>query len=185
MDVVVTVAKAVWLGWLAEGMLPGEDGAEEWALYYGSGRGARNPAPPKELDPGDRVYVAAFGFVRGYSPLRRIQVTKTGYALVRAGAAVAVTPFTEGQPPHRSPGFSPHPVAGFQGVRYRTWSRDVERPFADWMTYGLPPNVRATVERLQRLRTDPDLREELSRRALAGMASPQIFNGLPRELPRG
>jgi hypothetical protein len=174
MDVVVTVAMSAWVGWLAEGALPGEPSPESWALFYGSGAGSRKPVPPKDLQPGDRVYVAAFGFVRGYSPLLRIAPTENGYALVRGGGAVAVTPWAEHGPLH---------VPGFQGVRYRSWRREAERPFDDWMTVGMPANVRAHVERLQRLRQHLPTREEMARRALITGQPQRIFQGLAEVKP--
>jgi hypothetical protein len=170
-DVVCTVARDVWLCWLAEGTLPGEEeAAEPWAMYYGSGASRRKPSPPKDLQPGDRVYVAAFGFVRGYAPLLRIEPTTNGYALVRGAGAVAVTPWGER---------GPIPLPGFQGVRYRSWRRDQERPFPDWMTLGLPAKLRADVERFQHLRKDPKARAEMSRRALSSTTDPRrLFFGL-------
>lgn len=163
MDVVVTIAKKEWLLWLAEGDLPGEPATGEWGLYFGHGEG-RKPAPPKHLQPGDRVYVVAHGFVRGYAPLVRAQDTDNGYALVRAGGAVACTVVdTKGQP---------MPVSGFQGVRYRWWEYAYEAPFADWQTQGLTPGEQRYVERLVRLRQDPVHRAKLQSKALARVLGP-------------
>ena len=122
MDVVVTVSKPVWLSWLAEGDLPGEAAAEEWALYYGSGASRRKPSPPTSLAPGDRVYVVAWGLLRGYAPLVRIESTSHGYALVRGGGAVACTL----QDPDKIAGHALS-IAGFQGIHYRWWERERTR----------------------------------------------------------
>lgn len=171
-DVVVTVAQQDWLGWLAEGTLPGEEAGEPWAIFYGSGASRRKPSPPKDLQPGDRVYVAAFGFVRGYSPLLRIEPTAHGYALVRGAGAVAVTPWGE---------HGPLPLLGFQGVRYRSWKGEQERPFPDWMAFGLPAKLKADVERFQRLRQYLPARAEMSRRALGSAKDARaLFQGLPQ-----
>lgn len=131
-------------------------------LYYGHG-GGRKPSPPTDLQPGDRVYVVAHGALRGYAPLVRIQHTEEGFALVRAGGAVACTIC---QGPDDGAG-SPVPVKGFQGVRYRWWDRAVEGPFHEWQTWGLTPRDRAHVERLIRLRRVPELRAKLQSKALA------------------
>ena len=173
MDVVVTIAKTEWLRWLAEGDLPGEPTTDEWAVYFGSGAG-RRPAPPRHAQPGDRVYVQAWGFIRGYAPLVRVQDTGVGYALVRGGgAAICTVVDTAGQP---------MPVSGFQGVRYRWWQYAYEAPFADWQTHGLPARERVHVERLVRLRADPRHRAALRDRALytQGPLPPAVlFQGMP------
>lgn len=170
MDAMVTIAQGVWLGWLCEGTLPGEASPEEWALFFGSGRGQK-PPPPTNLFPGDRVYVAAFGFIRGYAPLLRIEPTSSGYALVRAGNAVACTPWGES---------GPLPAPGFQGVRYRPWRRECERPFPDWMTLGLPAKLAAEVVRFQKLREQPGAREVMTERALRGAhKAVELFASMP------
>lgn len=171
MDVMVTIAQGIWLGWLCEGTLPGESSPEEWALFYGSGRGGRRPTAPTNLFPGDRVYVAAYGLIRGYAPLIRIERTPAGYALVRAGGAVACTPWKEDVPLRVPP---------FQGVRYRTWPRETERAFPDWMTLGLPAKLEADVSRFQGLRTQPRARDVMSDRALRGtVRAAELFASLP------
>src|SRR6185312_4556727 len=100
---------------LAEGVLVGEDGQEEWGLQFGSGRGGQNPAPPRLIQPGERVYIVSHGYLRGYAPLVRIEENAVGFELIRRGGAVAVT--------LRGPDGNPAPMAGFQGVRYRRWER--------------------------------------------------------------
>lgn len=174
MDVVVTISQSVWLSWLAEGDLPGESQTNEWALYYGTGGGRRKPSPPSNLRPGDRVYVIAWGVLRGYAPLLRIEDTTHGYALVRGADAVACTV----PDPDRNIGMA-LVMPGFQGVRYRWWERDDEVPFPDWQTRGLPRRIAVDVERLARLRADPVRRAELQRRALAGSFVRPLFDGMP------
>ena len=115
-DVVVTLPKSFGLSaWIGEGDPAGaaEWSGQEWGWFMG-GR------PPKTLLPGERVYVVYNGKLRGYSPLVRIESVYEGqgFALVRAGDAVAVT--------------IPQSIKGFQGYRYRWWDRSAEVPFPDW-----------------------------------------------------
>ncbi len=175
MDVVVTIAKGIWLGWLAEGDLPGEETTGEWGLYYGQPGSPRPATAPKHARPGDRVYVAAHGFLRGWAPLIRVEPSAHGFALIRGGGAVACTIC---QGPEDGAG-SPVAVKGFQGVRYRWWDRAVEGPFANWMEHGLPPRDVALVARLRRLRADPARRHELQARALEGATVAALFAGMP------
>lgn len=168
--VMVTVAKTEWVRWLAEGDLPGEDTTGEWGMRFGSGRG-REPSPPKHLKPGDRVYIVAFGFVRGYAPLVRIEQTVHGFSLVRGGGAVACT--------LRGSDGKPQPISGFQGVRYRFWRDEDEGPFDDWMTHGIDGKAWGDVVRLRGLRADPNLRDRLRARAVGADSTP-LFRGMPR-----
>lgn len=121
-DVVVTCPKGFWPEWIEEGDAAGEDptGAE-WDF----GMGGRIPT----IEPGERVYVVAWGRLRGYAPLVELRAhrrgTITSFSLRRKADAVAVT--------------VPVGIKGFQGWRYRWWDRDVEVPFPDWMTEGIPP----------------------------------------------
>lgn len=112
-DVVVSVPKARWDEWIAEGDLPDESatGNEYGFWIYG---------PRPDIEPGERVYVVAHGKLRGYAPLTRILQTDSGYALCREGGAVACT--------------IPRPITGFRGWRYRWWGRDEEQPFPEWRT---------------------------------------------------
>jgi hypothetical protein len=129
-DVVVTVPMGRWAGWIAEGDLPGEpwSGAES---YFGLG------GPMPEIAPGERVYVVAFGRLRGYAPLVCIDSGPyaPGFDLVRHGGAVACT--------------IPEPIRGFRGWRYVWWDRADEQPFPDWRTAGValalagPPGAHA------------------------------------------
>ena len=115
-DVVVTVPKRLWAEWIAEGDLPGETALYESHFWLGG--------PLPQISPGERVYVVAHGKLRGYAPLVRLERScrlrpEVG-CLRRHGGAEAIT--------------IPEPIHGFQGFRYRWWSREVERPFPDWMT---------------------------------------------------
>lgn len=113
MDVVVTLPKKFGLRrWIEEGDPAGERwSGQEWGWYVGGN-------PPRDLVPGDRVYVVYDGQLIGYAPLIRVVCTATGFALVRGGDAVPVT-------------IDQH-VRGFQGVRYRWWERSEEMPFPGW-----------------------------------------------------
>lgn len=123
MDIVVTVpanfkfaGKTGLAAWIDEGQLPGDDeSGEDWHFFLGG-------HPPKDIQPGDRVYVVCQWKLRGYAPLVRVEkdVHGGGYALVRRGGAVAVT--------------IDEPVKGFRGCRYRWWKREDEKPFPDWQT---------------------------------------------------
>lgn len=123
MDVVVTVPKPLWDGWLREGDLVDDAASgEEWGFFF-STRPAYNYAGGyPEIRPGERVYVVSHGRVRGYAPLTRLNGDPP--ALVRRGGAVAVT--------------IPGSVVGFAGWRYRWWRREDERPFPSWRTEGVP-----------------------------------------------
>lgn len=110
-DLVVTVPKGRWNEWIEEGDLPGEtwDATYEYSFFV-----FQRP----DILPGERVYIAAHGLIRGYAPLVRVDRTMSGYALVRHGGAVAVT--------------IPDAVRGFQGFRNRWWDRSIEIPFPNW-----------------------------------------------------
>lgn len=115
-DVVVTVPQSFGLKtWIEEGSdLPGAPwSGSEWHFYLGG-------SPPKDIRPGDRVYIVYKGKLRGYAPLVRVDIeTRYIYGLVRHGGAEAVT-------------IDEH-IPGFRGFRYVWWSREIERPFPDWM----------------------------------------------------
>lgn len=166
MDVVVTIARGEWLRWLAEGDLPGDESTGEWGLYFGNEEATRKAAPPKHLHRDDRVYICAAGFIRGYAPLVRVQDTVDGYALIRGGGAVACTVLAS------VGGSEPRSVKGFQGVRYRWWSRGDECPFPEWATHGLLLRERAWVQRLLRARENPSHRATLRERAITAMWTP-------------
>jgi hypothetical protein len=111
-DVVVTVPKARWNEWLAEGDLPGQ---AEWACFF---------CAASEFTPGARCYVVAHGRLRGFAPLVRIDHFDGGFAFIRRGGAEPCT--------------IARPIPGFRGWRYRSWNRDEEIAFPDWMTAGVP-----------------------------------------------
>ncbi len=116
-DVVVTVPKGLWFDWIAEGDAVGEpETGEEWGFFLGAAQGV------PDIKPGERVYIVAHGRLRGYAPLTRLQARPL--ALGRQGGAVAVT--------------IPEAVTGFRGWRYRWWDRNIEVPFPDWRTAGVP-----------------------------------------------
>lgn len=133
MDVVVTVPKRLWREWLGEGDLAYADDsghAPGWAgdYEYGfviAGRGRGAPL----IKPEERVYIVAHGMLRGYAPLKYIGAGERfggkpgSLALIRRGHAIAVT--------------LDDPIRGFQGVRYRWWDRDLERPFPRWKVAGV------------------------------------------------
>lgn len=121
-DCVVTVPARLWRGWIGEGDLPGQVAEYESHFWL--------PSIPR-MNPGDRVYVAAHGAIRGYAPLVRTEarcvLAPSRACLVRAGGAVAVT----------VPGLE---VVGFRGYRYRWWEREAEVPFPRWKD----PHARVT-----------------------------------------
>lgn len=98
---------------------------EEWAFYTGGGR--------PSAEPGERLYIVAWGLLRGYAPVVRVERTARGWAIVRAGEAVAVTLPTQGA--YEAPGRQP--IHGFQGWRTRWWPREIEVPFPAWKTAGV------------------------------------------------
>ena len=136
-DIVVTVPQHCWEGWLHEGSLPG-DICPPGVEYYWFSRAAR-----PRIEPGERVYVVAFGRLRGYAPLVRIETLDEAvrrwshkkdlslpppaswwwpgatWALVRRGEAVACT--------------IRETITSHPGWCYRFWRRDIdETPFPGW-----------------------------------------------------
>lgn len=112
-DVMVTVPKARWAEWIAEGDLPGEQWeGDEWAFYVG------RIAP--DMQRGDRVYIVAHGKLRGWSVLERIERDRYDgtFSLIRRGDAHACT--------------IARPIVGFRGWKYRDWERAEEVPFPEW-----------------------------------------------------
>jgi hypothetical protein len=121
-DLVVTCPKDFWREWIAEGDAAGDEchsplaAGDAWAWYMGG------PRPP--VEPGERLYVVAWGRLRGYAPVLAVKRTERGWAILRRGGAVAVT--------------IDEPVSGFRGWRRRWWEPSRERPFPDWRTVGTP-----------------------------------------------
>lgn len=120
-DVVVTVPKGQWQAWIDEGDLPGQPA--EYVSHFWI------PALMiPDMQPGDRVYIVAWGRLRGYAPLtgieRRCTLSRSRACLMREGGAVAVT--------------IQETIRGFQGWRYRWWDRASERPFPDWQQPNAP-----------------------------------------------
>lgn len=112
-DLVVTCPKNFFLEWIAEGDAAGDPyTGEEWGWYLGGAR--------PDIGPGDRLYVVAWGQLRGYAPVTRLATTGRGWCICRRGDAVAVTINRQ--------------IPGFRGWRRRWWDRSVEAPFPDWKT---------------------------------------------------
>lgn len=127
-DVVVTVPQGLWEEWLWEGDLPGEDYSGDTYHFWLAG-------PLPDMQPGDRVYIVAYGRLRGYAPLvaieQRCKLRPSMGCLVRRGGAAAVT--------------IDQPIRGFRGWRYVDWQREDEQPFPDWRTAGLPADLAASI----------------------------------------
>lgn len=115
-DAVVTVPKGKFLDWIAEGDAAGDPPTGiEWGFYIS---GMWNL--PLGIHPGSRLYVVAWGRLRGYAPITRVVPTSGGFAFCRESGAVAVT--------------IPEQIPGFRGWRKRWWDRAIEVPFSEWRT---------------------------------------------------
>ncbi len=115
-DLVVTVPKNLWWEWIAEGDAAGEpETGEEWGFYVGRAR------PP--IGAGERLYIVAWGRLRGYAPVTSVVDTFGGWCICRRGGAIAATLDV--------------PITGFRGWRRVWWNRDAERPFPDWRAAGV------------------------------------------------
>lgn len=115
-DLVVTCPKHFWREWIAEGDPAGEPwSGEEWGWFMRVKR-----RPPIEV--GERLYVIAHHFLRGYAPVTRVAEWDQGWVICRQGGAVALT--------------IDEPVPGFRGYRRVWWERSAEKPFPDWQTRG-------------------------------------------------
>jgi hypothetical protein len=135
-DVVVRVSERLWPAWLAEGDLPGQP----W-----SGREhALTVAAVPRIEPGERVYVAMGGIVRGYAPLERMECDRMpgrGFSfarLIRHGDARAMKPMCVTPERCSCPiaWRGPHPryVTGSGQFLYRSWEYNDEWALADWRT---------------------------------------------------
>jgi hypothetical protein len=132
-DLVVTVPKGFWPDWIDEGDAAGEPADDvEWGFFLGGAR--------PRIEPGEHLYIVAWGLLRGYAPVTSVERTDRGWAICRRGGAVAVT--------------IQEPVPGFRGWRARWWPREAERPFPDWQTAGLPEKERRLAERLAARRAE-------------------------------
>jgi hypothetical protein len=121
-DLVVTCPKGFFVSWIAEDDAAGEPyTGEEWAWFMGGQR--------PDIGPGERLYVAAWGRLRGFAPVTRLASHGKGWAICRRGDAVALT--------------IAEPIKGFQGWRRRWWPRELEHPFPDWKTAGVESGGRA------------------------------------------
>ena len=122
-DLVVTCPKGFWWEWIAEGDAAGDPPTgTEWGWWMSD----RRPKPP--IQAGDRLYIVAWGKLRGYAPVTRLhheRGTESGsWVICRKGGAVAVTIDEE--------------IPGFRGWRRRWWSTDIERPFPNWKEVERP-----------------------------------------------
>lgn len=125
MDLVATCPSWFWREWIAEGDAAGDpETGQEWDWY------TRHRLAPFVML-GDRLYIVAYGKLRGYAPVTRLAVygnprlpkhvaPDAQWGIVRQGGAVAVTIL--------------EPIRGFQGLRQRWWKRGDELPFPDWKT---------------------------------------------------
>jgi hypothetical protein len=112
-DLVVTCPKEFFLDWIAEGDAAGDPyTGEEWGWYIGG--------YPPPIAAGDRLYVVAWGKLRGYAPVTRLASTGHKWVICRRGGAVAVTINEQ--------------IKGFRGWRRPWWQRADEVPFPDWKT---------------------------------------------------
>ncbi len=151
-DIVVTVPAKLWFNWLCEGDLPGDPEEEKgtWDFY--------TSRAPTNWQMGQRVYVVAHGYLRGYGEM----VGRQSNALVRSGPGVACTLFENGKP---------KPMRGFQGWRYATWAREEVRGWEGvedgWARYGLPTKLANDIMHLFHLRSDvPHARKVLREASL-------------------
>lgn len=117
-DLVGTCPKDFWHEWIAEGDPAGSlESGEEWGWYT-------RHSFARLIEPGDRFYVVAWGRLRGWAPVTRVQDDGSGgYVICRRGGAVACT--------------IPPAIPGFRGLEKRWWPREAENPFPDWQTAGV------------------------------------------------
>lgn len=134
-DLVVTVPKDFWFEWIDEGDAAGETPTgTEWGFWLGWTK------PP--IEPGEKLYIVAWGMLRGYSPVTRVAKDDAGrWVVCREGDAIACT----------VPGMR---IEGFRGYRKVWWPPSSERPFEDWRTAGIPARL------VQRARDDGFLASE-------------------------
>jgi hypothetical protein len=126
MDLVVTVPKKLWPDWIAEGDAAGDaPTGEEWGFHV-----SQRP----RIGRGERLYVVAWGLLRGYAPVVRVhEVGPRSFIICREADAVACTVKSGMR------------FDGFRGARARWWEREQEVPFLEWKTAGLPAAMRELV----------------------------------------
>lgn len=139
-DLVVTVPKQLWAEWILEGDAVGEpETGESWGYFLGG--------PRPDIRPGERLYVVAWGLLRGYAPVTAVKRIDGRWAICRRGGAVAVTIDEQ--------------VPGFRGWRRRFWERYAERPFQDWKTAGIPARMIRNMEQATRMRAGTSMQAEV------------------------
>lgn len=115
MDLVGTCPKTFWEEWIAEGDAACDPyTGEEWGWYTGD-------HAARLILPGDRFYVVAWGRLRGWAPVTRVEDHSAkggGYVICRRGDAVAIT--------------IEQTIPGFRGLRKPWWKREDEVPFPNW-----------------------------------------------------
>jgi hypothetical protein len=135
-DLVVTVPRDLWEGWIDEGDAAGEpETGEEWGFTCGYEK------PP--IVPGERLYVVSHDRLRGFALVTRVCFLHYGggprgecveltyrprgadgsWAIGRKGGAVACT--------------IPEQIQGFRGWRPVWWRREMEVAFPEWRTADL------------------------------------------------
>lgn len=118
-DLVGTCPKDFWEEWIKEGDAASTNGivypsitGEEWSWY------TKHPLA-RDINPGDRFYVVAYGKLRGWAPVTRIGIIDYhSYEICRRGNAVACTIMEI--------------IPGFRGLRIRWWNREEEIQFENW-----------------------------------------------------
>ncbi len=105
-------------------VLESSSGSDLFALPV-TDRGGPRPA----IGPGDRVYLVAWGRVRGYVRMAKLSNTLDGWVL---GCSSAVVPTT-------IPAVG---IATFRGAKAPWWKRPDEQPFPGWASDGIPEGAR-------------------------------------------
>lgn len=151
-DLVVTCPKGFWWEWIGEGDAAGAPPTgQEWGWYMSG----RRP----DIGTGDRLYVVAWGRLRGYAPVTVLRQlcfdTRLGakplngiYADVRTISADVPARALENswcicRNGDAAAATIPERIPGFRGWRRRWWPREHELPFADWQTFGVELKRRA------------------------------------------
>lgn len=163
-DVVVTIPKHLWLPWLDEGDLPGDEPSGTYWSYYCGG------AIPSRIDVAGRPIDAGFaGSLHDDGGEGNSPGTELVWQHLLAGDARWFRCSADQRcyvvAHNRLRGYAPlyaietdetgkemrafirrggavactigEPIPGFRGWRYRWWERSVENPFSDWQTAGV------------------------------------------------